>query len=399
MKTNIFVRTAAMFLLLAGMIFSASAQSNPPAPNTGQTESQKSRPAPNPTGNDSQKSSSDDGGTIKVDTTLVTIPVSVLDREGKYVPHLGKRDFHLYEDNIAQEIADFASVEAPFSVVLLLDTSRSTLFRIEDIHRAALAFIDDLHPQDRVMVVSFDNDIYIDSEFTSDRTQLRRAINATRTGGATRLYDAVDLVITERLQRVKGRKAVVLFTDGVDTASNLASARSTISRVEESGVLVFPIEYNTEGQMANPGPGGRRNRPPSIMWPGSRFPRGGGRGRGRRWPFNSLVSYQRPRGMSHDDYARAAQYLRELADRSGARLYHADSTDNLTKAFSLIAEELRQQYALSYYPTNDKRDGKYRRIQVRLDQPDLVVRAREGYRAAGGDPTPAASNKLTRNDK
>src|SRR5262245_25508858 len=182
-----------------------------------------------------------EGATIKVETALVTFPVSVLDKNGKFIPHLMKSDFHIYEDNIEQEIASFADVEAPFNVVLLLDTSRSTRFKIEDIQRAAIAFVNKLRPDDRVMIVSFDSDIYIDSEFTSDREVLRRAIRETHTGGSTRLYDAVDLVITERLSRVQGRKAIVLFTDGVDTASQLATDRSTLARVDESGVLVYPV--------------------------------------------------------------------------------------------------------------------------------------------------------------
>jgi VWFA-related protein len=241
------------------------------------------------------------------------------------------------------------------------------------------------------MVVSFDSDIYIDSEFTSDRDQLRRAIRQTRTGGWTRLYDAVDLVITERLGKVQGRKAVVLFTDGVDTASSLASAASTIGRVEESGALVYPIQYDTEDALSGPWPPPMRGggMPPIFRpSPFPRFPRGGR----RRWQSDPFASWQSPRGARRDDYLRAAQYLRDLADRSGARLYRADSTGNLKKAYSQIAEELRHQYSLSYYPSNTARDGSYRRIRVRVEQPNLVVRAREGYRAASPSPT---FNKLT----
>ncbi|HWQ35002.1 MAG TPA: VWA domain-containing protein [Blastocatellia bacterium] len=380
MKSPVPVVTVALLLLLAGMLSSVSAQSNPPA------DKQK----PKPPGAEP----SSENETIRIDTTLVTIPVSVIDRDGKFIPHLTKRDFRLFEDGVEQEISDFASVEAPFSVVLLLDTSRSTRFRIEDIQQAAVAFVEELHPQDRVMVVSFDSDVYIDSEFTSDRNQLRRAIYGTRTGGSTRLYDAVDLVITERLRRVSGRKAVVLFTDGVDTDSRLASARSTIDRVEESGVLVYPIEYNTEGSVADPVWRRRRNDPPPIMWPGPRFPRFPGGGRGRRWPFDGMMNYQGPRGTSHADYARAAQYLRDLAERSGARLYHAETLSNLSQAFSQIAEELRHQYTLSYYPTNTRRDGSYRRVKVQTTQPGLIVRARDGYRAAGEHAADAESRQF-----
>ncbi|HEY7184162.1 MAG TPA: VWA domain-containing protein [Blastocatellia bacterium] len=335
-----------------------------------------------------QPEAQDPGATIKIDTTLVTIPVSVLDHDGKYIPNLTKRDFHLFEDNVEQEITDFNSIEAPFHVALLLDTSQSTNFKLKDIQKAALAFVDQLHHDDQVMVVSFDSDIYIDAEFTSDRDQLRRAIRQTRTGGWTRLYDAVDLVITERLGKVRGRKAVVLFTDGVDTASHLASAASTLGRVEESGALVYPIQYDTEGGLAGPWAPTRGGGMPPIFRPSPfpRFPRGGR----RRWQSDQFTTWQSPRGARRDDYQRAAQYLRALADRSGARLYRADTTDNLKKAYSQIAEELRHQYSLSYYPSNTALDGSYRRIRVRVERPKLVVRAREGYRAA-----PQAPDKST----
>lgn len=378
MKSNLHARWAALLLLLLGAWLPIFAQaSRPQSPISAQPEAQN----PKPTGGQpEQQVPADDGGTIKVETTLVTIPVSVIDKEGKFAARLTKRDFHIYEDGVEQEIEDLSTVEAPFNVVLLLDTSRSTVFKMEDIQRAAVAFVDELRAQDRVMIVSFDKEIYLDAEFTSDRDRLRRAIYGTRTGGETRLYDAVDLVITERLNRIQGRKAIVLFTDGVDTTSRLATQRSTIERVEESGVLVYPIQYNTEGSLGGPfGRGPGAGRPPIFTPPTiPRWPRSGG---GRRWPFDPLANYQFPRSGSQGEYGRAAQYLRELADRSGARLYRAETIGNVSQAFSQIAAELREQYALSYYPTNTAQDGSYRRIRVRIDRPNLVVRAREGYRA------------------
>ena len=235
-----------------------------------------------------------DDGTIRVDTTLVTIPVSALDRQGKFVPDLTKKNFHIYEDGVAQEIAEFSSVEVPFHVVLVLDTSRSTTFKHEDIQAAATAFVEQLRSQDQVMVVSFDDKVYVDCEFTSDRNRLKRAIYGTKIGGSTKLYDAVDLVLTERLAQVQGRKAIVLFTDGVDTSSKLASARSSADRVEESGVLVFPVQYDTDEDMRGVirggnwppygGRGGQQRRPtppPTFPFP---YPGGGGR-RFPAWPI------------------------------------------------------------------------------------------------------------------
>ncbi|MEP7270560.1 MAG: VWA domain-containing protein [Acidobacteriota bacterium] len=363
-------------------------------PSTSPSTRQPSAQNP-PARDDGPVGSQDDSSTIKIDTTLVSIPVSVLDRDGKYVPSLTKRDFQLFEDGIEQEIADFGPVEVPFHVVLMLDTSRSTAFRHEDIQQAAIAFVEQLRPEDRVMVISFDDKIYIDSEFTSDRAKLRRAIYGTRIGGGTKLFDAVDLVISERLDRVEGRKAIVLFTDGMDSTSKFAKAATTLDQVEESGVLVYPIRYSTAETLGGiRGGGNGRGQGPVITspWPipPIQFPRRRGN---RRWPLVApLVAPQWPPqwpqggpqrgGGGRQNEQRGEQYLRDLASRSGARLYEADTLQNLDSAFASIADELRHQYALSYYPTNSARDGSFRRIRVRVGREGVVVRARDGYRAA-----------------
>jgi Ca-activated chloride channel family protein len=203
---------------------------------------------------------------VRVSTALVTIPVSVMDRNGKYVADLRKEDFRIYEDGSEQEIAYFATVEKPFVVALVIDTSNSTAFRLEDIQDAAIAFVNQLRPEDRVLVVSFDDQVRVLSEATNDRYALRDAIRRTRTGGGTKLYDAVDFVIKQRLERVEGRKAIVLFTDGVDTTSKRASYESTLRDAEEFDATVYPIQYDTYSQMGGgnaptwPGGGGRRSR-------------------------------------------------------------------------------------------------------------------------------------------
>jgi VWFA-related protein len=305
----------------------------------------------------------EEGGTLKVDTTLVSIPASVLDQSGHYVPFLKPKEFHIYENGIEQEIVEFRAVNTPFHVVLLLDTSSSTRFRLEDIQNAAIRFVEQLGDADRVMVVSFDSNIYLECEFTSDREALRAAIRKTKTGGSTRLYDSVELSITERLNQIEGRKAIVLFTDGVDTTSR-ATAQGTIQMVEEANVVVYPIKYDTDDNAPYYGSGG--GSPGGIQipgWPGAKTPRVGG---------------------GSEDYRYGAVYLKKLADSSGGRLHNADTLSDLDRAFARIAEELRHQYLLSYYPTNSAQDGSYRTIKVRVDQPDLIVRARQGYRAKGG---------------
>jgi Ca-activated chloride channel homolog len=399
MKSNLIARCLAVMLVAGGIVWilssSGSAQSGrrTQAPQnerqpTKNKDSEKREKRPDTPLPDDTPVDFDESGTIKMDTSLVTIPVSVIDRNGKFVPFLARRDFRLYEDGVAQEIEIFDSVETPFYVALVLDTSGSTRFKLDEIQKAAFAFVNQLRRDDQVMVVSFDSVIRFLCDFTSDYDELRRAIYQTRTGGSTRLYEAVDKVV-DRMEEIQGRRAIVLFSDGVDTSSRRASYQSTSEKVEESGVLVYPIKYDTE--MDNPWGGTTGpNWPNRNPWPWpfpSPFPRG------RRWPFNPLITNQFPQwpqgrippggggGGTMGDYSRASLYMRELADRSGGRFYNADTLSNVAQAFSLIAEELRQQYSIGYYPSNMKKDGTYRRVKVSVAKTGMIVRARQGYRA------------------
>lgn len=321
---------------------------------------------------------------IQVSTTLVSIPVSVMDRNGRYIPDLRQEDFRIYENGVEQQVAYFASVERPFSVVLMLDTSGSTRFRIEDIQDAAIAFVDQLRADDRVMIIAFDDRIRVLAQFTNDRNELRSAIRRTRTGGGTRLYDALDEVINQHFSRVQGRKAIVLFTDGVDTTSRRASYESNVRDAEELDALIYPVQYDTYDDMASMGGGGGGGG-----WPG-----GGGGGVIIQWPFPFPVRIPGPggrggnwpggggrggRGTSRSEYETANAYLRDLADKTGARLERADDTRNLARAFTVIAEELRRQYSIGYYPRTPAQAGERRQIRVRTTRPNLVVRSRDSY--------------------
>src|SRR5262245_55224054 len=365
MKSNLFARCFVVILLVAGFVWvlssSSSAQSGrkptPASQSQGQVQqdSERERISNRPLA-DNTPVTVDDTGTIKMDTALVNIPASVIDRDGKFIPFLKKRDFRIFEDGVEQYIESLTSVETPFHVALVLDTSNSTLFKLNDIQDAAFAFIQQLRRDDQVMVVSFDSKVRFLCDFTNDYDELRRAIYETRTGGSTKLYEVVDKVV-DRLAEIEGRKAIVLFTDGVDTASRRANYQNTIDKVEESGALVYPIKYDTEhDQQGGPAPSAS---PIPMPWPTPHPPKG------RRWPFDQLATPMLPQwpsrtpsggvGASSGEYRKAARYLQELADRSGGRLYEADTLSNLSQAFSSIADELRHQYSLSYYPTNAKK--------------------------------------------
>ncbi|HEY3579700.1 MAG TPA: VWA domain-containing protein [Pyrinomonadaceae bacterium] len=318
----------------------------------------------------------DAGDIVKVNTTLVTIPVSVMDRDGRYVPNLLKDDFRIWEDGVEQEVAFFQSVDKPFSVVLMLDTSPSTQFRLEDIQDAAIDFVNQLRPDDRVMVVSFNDDIKILSEFTTDRSKLQRAIQRAHTGDGTRLYDAVDMVMNQQLSRIQGRKAIVLFTDGVDTTSKRADYQSNMMDAQELDALVYTVQYDTSQDMnagSYPSGGGQIDVWGSIL--GGIF--GGGRRGG--YPRGGGFPRRGGRGTSSGDYELADHYLREIADTTGGREYRADTLQNMSTAFANVAEELRRQYSIGYYPKRPAQPGDRRQIKVRAKQPNLAVRARDSY--------------------
>jgi hypothetical protein len=182
--------------------------------------------------------------TLKIDTNLVTVPVIATDANGTYVADLRQEEFALMEDGVAQQIAFFGKVSLPFHVVLMLDTSSSTQDKLRLIQQAAYTFVQQLQPADRVKVISFDDQVRDLNEFTNNRETLRVAINGTRSGSGTKVYDAMELALNT-IRRIQGRKAIVIFTDGMDWHSDTASFNSTVRWLDEEGVIVYPIRYDT----------------------------------------------------------------------------------------------------------------------------------------------------------
>ena len=182
--------------------------------------------------------------TLKTDTDLVTVPLIATNRDGVYITDLTREEFKITEDGAPQEIAFFGKVAAPFHVVLMLDTSSSTKDQLKKIQQAAYTFVQQLQPVDRVKVISFDDKVRDLNEFTADREVLRTAINGTRSGDGTKVYDAVELAMNT-LRKIRGRKAIVLFSDGMDWYSDTATFQSTVRFLDEEGVVIYPIRYDT----------------------------------------------------------------------------------------------------------------------------------------------------------
>lgn len=290
-----------------------------------------------------------DGDVIEIESNLVTIPVSVFDRYGLYVPGLREEEFSIFEEGEEQEIAYFGISDKPISVLLLLDTSPSTEYKIEEIQAAAKSFVRLLKPEDQVMVIEFDGNSHVLTKFTKDRRKIDEAIDDADFGYGTSIYDAVEMSLVKYLSQVQGRKAIVLFTDGVDTTSTKATYDDTLYEAEESGALIFPIYYNTFQNLQNNSGG----------------------------IFGRVIN---PIGTRPQDYALGRKYIQDLADLTGGRVFKPESTPGgLTRAFEGIAEELRRQYNLGYYPTETGKPGERRKIKVRVARPNLVIRSRDSY--------------------
>ena len=306
----------------------------------------------------------EDSEIIKVETNLVTLPVSVLDRDGRFISNLEQQDFQIFDNGVQQKIEYFQSVESPFTIILLIDVSPSTQYHIDEIQDAAIGFINQLRPEDKVMVVSFDENVHVLSPITNDRKVLEEAIYQTDFGGGTSLFEAVDFVINRELKQIEGRKAVVLFTDGVDTTSYRASYQTTVHDAEETDALIYPMRYDTyrppqpqqtQQEQQQQGVGSSSSRTSVTI---------GGR--------NVLLG-----PATREEHETGRRYLEELARNSGGRTLEA--LNNLSGAFSNIGEELRQQYSIGYYPEKTGQKGERRQIRVRVMRQNVVVRTKSGY--------------------
>jgi Ca-activated chloride channel homolog len=337
-----------------------------------------------PRGGQPEPSGEDD--VVKLESTLVNLPLLVSDRAGRYIPQLSARDFLLYEDGVQQTIASFGTEEVPFSVALVLDVSPSVQGNIDSIQDAAIAFVRQLRSQDQVMVVSFDRQIHYLSDFTSDRSQLEWAIRRAHTGSGTSVYDAVYEVVQRKLRNIDGRKALILFSDGDDTTSGRASYNDAVNAVTEADVLVYGLRY--------PGSGGRgvrvdpwpRSPVPGIQLP---FPFPFPFPRRRRGPFrlmngdptgNNAVPSATPQSWPRRNGG--GDFMTDITTAGGGPVYDAERISDMSRLASRIAEELRHVYVISYYPTNPLSNGGYRTVRVSVKgRDDIALRHRRGYNA------------------
>jgi VWFA-related protein len=341
----------------------------------------------------------DDGEVVRVDTQLVSVPAIVMDPTGRPLAHLRAENFILFEDGQPQQISNFSTSEAPFEVALLLDTSGSTRSDLGLIRRAARTFIEGLRADDRVSIVAFkgagdttSNFATVDvlTKLTSDREVLQRALENIGASNSTPYYDSLERIADEVFREppreaVRGRRAIVALTDGVDSTSE-ADFMDARARLGRAGVACYFIQVNTEeyvedrllrdcrefGTL-------RLSRTQVQRYRKIFVPRAGV---DTFDDFCRMGPFERMQ-ISRSLYDLARREMNELARASGGKVFPASDLRDARTAFAQVASDIGTQYSLGYYSTNKTRDGRFRsiRVEVRGVTQGAQVRAREGYYA------------------
>ncbi|HXK61301.1 MAG TPA: VWA domain-containing protein [Acidobacteriota bacterium] len=288
---------------------------------------------------------------VGVAVDQVFLPVTARSLEGGFVRGLEKKDFEVTEDGVVQEIMTFYSEAFPVHVVLLLDASRSTRLIQDQIHRAALKFVESLGPDDRVAVMAFHRQPNQVCNWTNNVAQIEAGLKSVQVSGATALYDALWAAY-DLLEPIEGRKAIVVLTDGADTGSKI-SREQLLWRAENSPAMVYVIskldQYWGEAIAA------------------------------RRLYLGRAEMI--PEQLTDEYIAGNKQFLYAISGNSGGRLLDTATYPDLGEIYKLIADELRYQYYMSYVPKNMRRDGSWRELNVKVNQPGVLVSTKPGYRA------------------
>jgi Ca-activated chloride channel homolog len=292
-----------------------------------------------------------EGDVIRVDSQLVTLNISVIDRStNRGLLGLARSDFKLFEDGQEQRIVQFESSSAPFDLMLLIDLSGSTREVVKLIRAAAIRFVDAARPADRIGVITFAGEAKVVSELTADRELLRQRIETIDTArGDTKLYDATNFAMDELLKESKKsrRSAIVLMSDGLDgtipgVSRQQGSRKSyleTLRNIQEFDGVLYTLWLNTEYQAMSP-----EDTQPEAFDAG------------------------------HDR-------LKEMADAGGGVFYEVERLTDLAGAYEQVVADLGTMYSLAYRPANSTRDGKWRAIRIGVSRTNAVPRGKRGYYA------------------
>ncbi len=271
-------------------------------------------------------------------TETIRLSVTVTDSAGRLVPGLAREDFQIFEDGQLQDVQVFSPDPQPVALALLLDASTSMEQKLPVAQEAAVGFVRRLRPRDIAQITDFNNEIRIRQDFTGDVNLLERAIRSIRTGGSTSMYNAIYNALGE-LKRARAtspqevrRQAIVVLSDGEDTTS-LVTYEDVLDSAKRSEVAVYAI--------------GLRSRDPAM---------------------------RRATGFNEADYV-----MRTVAQETGGRVFFVDDAAQLPAVYTQIADELANQYLLGYSSKNQKRDGAWRLVSMRMTRPNTTARTRSGY--------------------
>lgn len=275
------------------------------------------------------------GQRIRSGVELVSLNVTATDGQGKYATDLNEEEFEVYEDGAKQKLTFFSKTQQPISLSLLLDTSASMDERMGIVQEAAIGFAKQLHKEDQASVIGFDSQVRVLADFTNDAAGLEKAIRTTTPNGSTSLYNALYIALKE-LKKVKTksptdirRQAIVLLSDGDDTSS-LIEFDQVLDLAKRSEVVIYAIGL-------------------------------------------------RAGEIQRREFKEAEFVLKQLANETGGRAFFVTDARELSKIYQGIWDELSSQYALAYASVNPKRDGAWRRVQVRLLRPNITARTKLGY--------------------
>ncbi|MFZ1702408.1 MAG: VWA domain-containing protein [Pyrinomonadaceae bacterium] len=306
-----------------------------------------------------------DDDPIRVDSSIVRLNVGVADARGRPVTNLRQSNFEIYEDGVKQQIMRFEPVDTPFSVVIMLDMSGSTLGFRQVIRLSAVRFIDALGPNDRVAVVEFYDKINLRNDFTTDRNTIANSISVAEGRGKTQFYKALNFALDKLAKEKSRRKAIIVLTDGVDSdvKEQDRAILEPLKQPEDIATALKPENSSVLNRVLN-----RSDAQGVTIYPLA-LPTGD--------PDKLADPTERQLAM----FRVARSRLQLIADRTGGTLNTINRLEEMARLYAVVAADLRTLYTIEYQPDNEKRDGKWRSIRIDVKDPDLISRTRQGYYA------------------
>ena len=299
---------------------------------------------------------------INVDSSIVRLNIGVVNPRGVPITSLSKDDFTVYEDGVKQSIVRFEPTVAPFSVVMILDMSGSTLGFRETIKQSASRFLDALSPDDRVAVIEFYDKVNLRNDFTTDRRVIINSIIASNGRGKSPLYKALTMAMQKLSNEGKRRKAIIVLTDGVDSTIR-DKDRDALSNLKDSEMpgAIKPETNETLNRVLN-----QADAQGVTIYP-------------LALPTGDPMKLADPTPIQIAMFQAARDRLQIVARRTGGTLNTINRLEEMGKLYASVAANLRTLYTVEYQPTNDKKDGKWHTIKIEVNNPELIAKTREGY--------------------